>query len=92
MPYGSQNAFKTTLARKKARDNKKKSIFDNNSDYKYSNKKTEYNFPKLSKTELEKAKTRIRKKIKSYRRIKQLITFTVFILLAIAIIYLYIAI
>lgn len=64
MPYGSQNAFKLTLSRKKAREEKrKKSSFNTNkADYKYSENNLKNKFPKLSKPELEQLK--IRKKAK----------------------------
>ncbi len=69
MPHGSLNAFKATLARKKARDVKKKSIYDKNITGTYnSDQETEYNFPKLTDSELENVKLSIRRKLKNDRR------------------------
>lgn len=80
MPHGSLSAFKATLARKKSRDVNKKSFFDKNkSAYKTSETKTEYNFPKLSESELLEVKGNIRKRLKSDRK-KSLIRSGLFII------------
>jgi len=60
MPHGSFAAFKETLARKKARDIKKKSIYDNKHQVSKSpGSNTEFNFPKLTASELETVKYNI---------------------------------
>ncbi len=52
MPHGSFAAFKATLARKKARDDKKVSLYDKNRKvYRNSTENIEYNFPKLTASE-----------------------------------------
>jgi|TARA_R110002012_G_scaffold221564_2_gene393125 hypothetical protein len=83
MPYGSQNAFKLTLSRKKAREEKrKKSPFNTNSaDYKYSESNLKNKFPKLSKPELEQLKIKIRKKAKFNSAIDNLIYVIIFLIL-----------
>ena len=82
MPHGSLAAFKQTLARKKARDVKKKSIYNNkNQVSKRSGKKTEFNFPKLSSAELETVKLNIRKKLKKERLKIHILTSISFIIL-----------
>ena len=82
MPHGSLAAFKQTLARKKARDVKKRSVFDNkNQVSKKSDKKTVFNFPKLSTAELETVKLNIRKKFKIERLKTHILTSIIFIIL-----------
>ncbi len=70
MADGSLSQFKATLARKIERNQKRRERSertDRNSSYSSSDEKPEYNFPKLSETELEKVKSNIRAKIKSER-------------------------
>jgi hypothetical protein len=74
MPHGSFAAFKETLARKKARDVKKKSLYDNKYQVpKRPDKKTVFNFPKLSTSELESVKLKIRKRLKKERQKKRIL-------------------
>ncbi|RDK85371.1 hypothetical protein [Marinirhabdus gelatinilytica] len=81
MPHGSLNAFKATLARKKARDRKKKSLFDTKTEgHNHSTEKTEYNFPKVSEEELEEIKEGIRRKFKNRRRKNLVVTLFFFLL------------
>ncbi|MCI2230520.1 hypothetical protein MC378_15195 [Polaribacter sp. MSW13] len=89
MADGSLSQFKATLARKIERNQKRQARSDrNSSSYKSSNSKPEYNFPKLSESELEKVKNDIRKKAKSERK-KELITIAIiFIFLTLIILYL----
>ncbi|WP_194767414.1 hypothetical protein [Tamlana sp. I1] len=89
MADGSLSQFKATLARKIERNQKRQARNDRNlSSYKSSDSKPEYNFPKLSETELEKVKNDIRKKAKSERK-KELITIAIiFIILTLIILYL----
>lgn len=89
MADGSLSQFKATLARKIERNQKRQARSErNSSSYKSSNSKPEYNFPKLSESELEKVKSDIRKKAKSDRK-KELITLAiVFIILTLLILYL----
>jgi len=82
MPHGGFAAFKETLARKKARDVKKKSIYDNKHQVsKRTRKKTEFNFPKLTASELETAKLNIRKKLKKDRRKRGVMVVVIFIII-----------
>lgn len=89
MADGSLSQFKATLARKMERKQKRQARSDrNSSSYKSSNSKPEYNFPKLSESELEKVKNDIRKKAKSERK-KEMITIAIiFIILTLLILYL----
>jgi hypothetical protein len=68
MADGSLSQFKATLARKIERNQKRQARSDRNSSYSNSEAKPEYNFPKLSETELEKVKSDIRAKLKSERK------------------------
>jgi len=89
MADGSLSLFKATLARKIERNQKRQVRNDrNSSSYKSSDSKPEYNFPKLSESELEKVKNDKRKKAKSERK-KELITIAIiFIILTLIILYL----
>lgn len=89
MADGSLSQFKATLARKIERNQKRQARNDrNSSSYKSSDSKPEYNFPKLSESELEKVKNDIQKKAKSERK-KELITIAIiFIILTLIILYL----
>ena len=79
MADGSLSQFKATLARKIERNQKRQARSDrNSSSYKSSDSKPEYNFPKLSESELEKVKSDIRKKLKSERK-KEFIMITIVI-------------
>lgn len=69
MADGSLSQFKATLARKKAREEKRRGKIDNGTqNYKSLDNKSEYDFPKLSDSELDEVKNDIRKKLKSGRR------------------------
>ncbi len=86
MADGSLSQFKATLARKIERNQKRQARSDrNSSSYKSSDSKPEYNFPKLSESELEKVKSDIRKKLKSERK-KEFITITIVIAILILLI------
>ena len=74
---GSLGHFKATLQRKKERAEKKGSRNEYHSTGK--GEKVEYNFPKLSKDELEKVKEKIRLD-SNRRKKKQIIIFIVIIL------------
>lgn len=92
MADGSLSQFKATLARKIERNQKRQTRSDRNStSYKSSDSKPEFDFPKLSESELEKVKSDIRKKLKSDKK-KELITiiiiFAIFAILALVILYL----
>jgi len=84
MADGSLSQFKATLARKKAREDKNRGRFDS-SNYKTSDSKPEYNFPKLTDSELEKVKADIRKKIRDENR-KEMILIGIVLLVLISII------
>lgn len=86
MADGSLSQFKATIARKIERNQKSQARNDRNSTaYKSSDSKPEYNFPKLSESELEKVKSDIRERLKSDRK-KEFLTFTIVIVLLICII------
>ena len=75
MADGSLSQFKATLARKQARKDKAKGKFERKRiAVKNPNANTEFDFPKLSKKELEELKREIRSKAKSNWR-KELIFF-----------------
>ncbi len=75
MADGSLSQFKATLARKQARKDKAKGKFERNKlDFKNSDSKTEFDFPKLSDSDLKELKNEIRSKAKSDRR-RELIIF-----------------
>ncbi len=87
--HGSLSQFKATLARKKARKEAQQGKFDRkNLNYKSSNTKTEFDFPKLSEKELEKVKEEIREKLKSDKRNQSLILVTILAIVIGIIIYL----
>lgn len=89
MADGSLSQFKATLARKIERNQKRKARNDrNSSSYKSSNTKTEFDFPKLSKSELKKVKNDIRKKERSERKKELIITVIIFIILILISLYL----
>ncbi|MET1260540.1 hypothetical protein ABV409_14435 [Flagellimonas sp. DF-77] len=69
MADGSLSQFKATLARKQARKEKAKGKFKRNRLH-YTSKDTEreFDFPKLTATELEEVKNKIRSKAKAQRR------------------------
>lgn len=87
--HGSLSQFKATLARKKERNQKREARSDRNrTSYKGSDSKPEFDFPKLSESELEKLKSDIRKKLKSDRK-KELITIVIILaILTLVILYL----
>ena len=69
MADGSLSQFKATLARKIERNQKRQARSDRNStSYKSSDSKPEFDFPKLSESELAKVKNDIRKKLKSDKK------------------------
>lgn len=77
MADGSLSQFKATLARKIERNQKRQARSDRHSpSYKSSDSRPEFDFPKLSESELEKLKSDIRKKAKSERK-KEFITITI---------------
>ena len=79
MADGSLSQFKATLARKIERNQKRQDRSDRHSpNYKSSDSKPEFDFPKLSESELEKVKSDIRKKLISDRK-KEIITITIVI-------------
>ena len=80
MADGSLSQFKATLARKIERNQKRQARNDRNSpNYKSSDSKLEFDFPKLSDSELEQVKKDIRKKIISKRRTELIIFGTILI-------------
>ena len=89
MADGSLSQFKATLARKIERNQKRQARSDRNSpSYKSSDSKPEYNFPKLSESELEKVKSDICKKAKSERKKEFISIAIVFIIVTLVILYL----
>ena len=89
MADGSLSQFKATLTRKIERNQKRQARSDrNSSSYKSSDSKPEYNFPKLSESELEKVKSDIRKKLKSERKKEFIIITIVIAILVLLIIFL----
>lgn len=89
MADGSLSQFKATLARKIERNQKRQARNDrNSSSYKSSDSKPEFDFPKLSESELEKVKSDIRKKAKSERKKELIIIAIIFIILTLIILYL----
>ncbi len=86
MADGSLSQFKATLARKIERNQKRQARNDrHSSSYKSSDSKPEFNFPKLSETELEKVKSDIQKKAKSDKK-KELITILIVFAISILVI------
>ncbi len=80
MPNGSLSAFKATLARKKARDVKKKSMFEKSrGTFKTSKYTSATVFPKLSGAKVDEVKQGIRKKLTSQRK-RSLIVNSLFII------------
>ena len=90
MADGSLSQFKATLTRKIERNQKRQARSDrNSSNYKSSDSKPDFDFPKLSESELDKVKSDIRKKAKLERK-KEIITFIiVFMILGSIILYLF---
>lgn len=90
MPHGSLAAFKQTLARKKARDVKKKSLYNNKHEVsKSTEKKTVINIPKLSASELEIVKRSIKKKLIK-ERLKTRVSVSIILMLFLVIIFTFI--
>lgn len=86
MADGSLSQFKATLARKIERNQKRQARSDRHtSSYKSYDSKPEFDFPKLSESELDKVKSDIRKKLKSDRK-KEFITITIVIVVVILLI------
>ncbi len=89
MADGSLSQFKATLARKIERNQKRQARIDrNSSNYKSSNTKAKFDFPKLSISELEKVKSDIQKKERSERKKELIITVIIFIILILISLYL----
>ncbi|WP_349664817.1 hypothetical protein IZU89_07875 [Cellulophaga lytica] len=89
MADGSLSQFKATLARKIERNQKRQARSDRHStSYKNSDSKTEFDFPKLSESELEKVKSDIRKKAKSERKKELIVIAIVFVIMTLIILYL----
>ena len=89
MADGSLSQFKATLARKIERNQKRQARSDRHStSYKNSDSKAEFDFPKLSESELEKVKSDIRKKAKSERKKELIVISIVFVIVALIILYL----
>ncbi len=87
MAHGSLSQFKATLARKKARKEKTQGKFDRNKiDYKGSDVTTEFDFPKLSESELEILKEEIRIKAKTEKR-RELIVFGIILIVLITLLF-----
>ncbi|WP_224488667.1 hypothetical protein [Robertkochia flava] len=85
MADGSLAQFKATLARKMARKEKAQGKFDRKKmGFKNSGEKEEFDFPKLSESELEKVKSEIREKFKVERR-NNLILLGLIVIIAIGI-------
>lgn len=76
---GSLGHFKATLQRKKERAEKKGHRSANHSSK--PGEKVDYNFPKLSKEELEKVKDKIRRDSKR-RKLKQVVIFIIILILS----------
>lgn len=76
---GSLGHFKATLQRKKERAEKKGNRSANHSSK--PGEKVDYNFPKLSKEELEKVKDKIRRDSKR-RKLKQVVIFIIILILS----------
>ena len=80
MADGSLSQFKATLARRMARKEKTQGRFDRKKlGFKSSDSKPEFDFPKLSESELEKLKEDIREKAKSERK-KEFIIFGIILI------------
>ncbi|REG87272.1 hypothetical protein [Winogradskyella sediminis] len=89
MADGSLSQFKATLARKIERNQKRQARSDRYStSYKNSDSKTEFDFPKLSESELEKVKSDIQKKAKSERKKELIVIVIVFAIVTLIILYL----
>lgn len=88
MAHGSLSQFKATLARKIERNQKKQARSDrNSSSYKSSDSKPNFDFPKLSESELEKVKKEIKRKAKQDRK-KEIVKIIIGLLIIAAITYL----
>ena len=86
MADGSLSQFKATLARKIERNQKRQARSDRHtSSYKSSDSKPEFDFPKLSESELDKVKSDIRKKAKSERKKQLIVISIVFVIMALII-------
>lgn len=68
MAHGSLSHFKATLARKAERNQKRQARSDRQSKFKTSESKSEFNEPKLSKSELKRVKADIRNKMKTEKK------------------------
>ena len=88
MADGSLSQFKATLARKIERNQKRQARSDRNStSYKSSDSKPEFDFPKLSESELAKVKNDIRKKLKSDKKKELKTIIIIFAILGLVILY-----
>ena len=89
MADGSLSQFKATLARKIERNQKRQARSDRNStSYQSSDAKAEFDFPKLSESELEKVKSDIRKKFKSDKKKELIKIIIIFVILTSVILFL----
>ncbi len=80
MAHGGLSQFKATLARNKERKEKAQGKFDRKKlGFKNPDSKPEYDFTKLSDSELEKLKKEIQEKIKSERQNELIIFGMIFI-------------
>ncbi|WOD43042.1 hypothetical protein [Hwangdonia lutea] len=83
--HGSLGHFKATLQRKKERKAKAEGRFDNRRlNYKASENKAEFDFPKLSKPELDKVKIEIKHKIRREKILNSIFVFAVFLIILIS--------
>ena len=84
MADGSLHHFKANMARQKARKAKNEGKFDKSDFLDYTQKGiTEYDFPKLSDSELEELKKQIRNELKTDQRKNNLIYLSIFLVLVI---------
>lgn len=87
MADGSLSQFKATLARKIERNQKRQARSERNStSYQSSDRRSEFNSPKLTESELEKVKIDIRKKARLERK-KEIIKIFIGLFIILAIMY-----
>ncbi|MFD1161935.1 MULTISPECIES: hypothetical protein [Hwangdonia] len=83
--HGSLGHFKATLQRKMERKAKAEGRFDKKRlKYKASENKAEFNFPVLTKSEIDKVKREIRNKMRREKLLNSVLVFAVFLGLLLA--------
>ncbi len=87
--HGSLSQFKAAQERKKSRDSKRRKSFENgNQSFAGLDDNVEYDFPKLSETDMEILKRDIRNKLQADKKKNRIIIFSIILMIVLVVIYL----